>query len=304
MMIVFMEESIVDHLNVLIPLLNTIFIEDDEQKDCKAKVASILRLCGRYSPASAFEPICLGIINLKLTENEELAICGLSTFRHLTEGFLEALPPREGFINKFDLLKSIFAHMGAAEFLDHLTKPMLTPFAEFFELVFRKVTDVATKSESGELFAVYKSQIVKIALTAISIPIFLLVTDQLTELNFRLVKSCIDNSSKLKTDKDAEPYLKIIKTLTREDPKVLLSEIYSINPSEVGRPSNDILVISSLMNYYLIEQDSEGFLDAALIFESAAKEKETMAKLILNLNCYCSFFVHLLDLDQRTDCRG
>ena len=86
-----MEETIVDHLNVLIPILNNIFIEGDEQIEIKEKAKSILRLIGRFSPASAFEPICSSIINMKITDNEEIAINGLTTFKCIIEGYLEAL---------------------------------------------------------------------------------------------------------------------------------------------------------------------------------------------------------------------
>ena len=286
-----MEEAIVDHLNIMIPTLNGIFIEDDEQKECKKKAASILRLCGRFSPASSFEPICVAIINLKTTENEDLSICGLTTYRHLIEGYLEALPAGEGLLNKSELIQRALKTMGSSDFLDYIIKPMLTPFAEFFECIFSHLNKIATENEKEDFFTNYRPQIVKIALTAISIPVFLLVTDNVPEVNFRLIKSCIDNTAKLKTDKDAQPYLEILDQMRQKDPQVLLNEIYAINTSKVAKSSNDLLAICSLMNYYLFEHESYGFLDAGIIFECAVKEKETLSKLVLNMNSYCSFYV-------------
>ena len=248
MMIVFLEEAIVDHLNVLIPILNAIFIEDDDQKDCKIKAANILKLCGRFAPAATFEPICLSIVNLKTTENEDLAICGFTTFKNLVDGYLEALPAREGMLNKLCLVQSVFKNMGTIDSLDHLTKPMLTPFAEFFGLLFDRLNRQATTRELEEVFGMFKSQITRISLTATSIPVFLLVTDHTPELNFRQVKSCIDNTAKLKTDPDAKPFLEALSKLRADDPHALLGEVYAINPTSVARGSNDLLAIVSLMN--------------------------------------------------------
>lgn len=302
-MIVYLEEFVVDHLNVLIPILNAIFIEDDEQNNCKAKAASILRLCGRFSPASSFEPICEAIVNLKTTENEDLAVCGFTTFKHLLEGYLESLPPREGMLNKLPLIENLLKNMGTGEFLDHLTKPMLNPFSELFGLVFDRFSKQALSNELEDTFKHYRPQITRVSLTALSIPIFLMVMDHVPELNFRLIKSCIDNTAKLKTDPDARPFLEALGKISSEDPHILLGEIYAINAAAVARASNDLLVIVSLMNYFLLEQQAYPFFDAALVFETAAKNKSTVAKLVLNLHCYCSFFVSSNKEGQRADRR-
>lgn len=293
-MVIFLEESIVDHLNVLIPILNLIFIEDDEQKHCKEKAASILKLCGRFSPAASFEPICLSIINQKTTENEDLAICGFSTFKYLIEGYLEALPAREGLLNKISLVQSLFSGLGTQEFLDNITKPMLNSFAELFGLVFQKMNSTALPTEIEDIFKNHKSQIIRLALTAISIPVYLMVIDYTPELNFRLLKSCIDNTAKLKTDPDAKPFLDVLSKLKEKDSNCLLGEIYAINPSTVARGSNDLLVTIALMNYFILSQEAYPFFDAALVYESAAKEKVTLSKLVLNLSCYFSFYVNSL----------
>lgn len=291
MMLVFLEEVIVDHLNILIPVLNSIFMEDDEQKHCKEKAASILRLCGRFSPSATFEPICMSIINQKTTENEDLAVCGLTTFKHLIDGHLEALPAREGLLNKITLVQQLFGSLGTPEFLDHITKPMLNSYAELLGLIFDRINKQGLSTEVQEIFKTYKSAITRLSLTALSIPVYLMFTDVVPELNFRLVKSCIDNTAKLKTDPDARPFMDALARLKADDPHALLGEVYSIIPATVARGSNDLLVIVSLMNYYILEQEAYPFLDAAMVFESSVKEKVPLSKLVLNLHCYFSFFV-------------
>lgn len=291
MMVVFMEESIVDHINLQIPILNAIFIEGDEQKELKEKAKSILRLMGRYSPASAFEPICSSIINMKLTDNEELAICGISTYKYLLEGYLEALPAGEGLLDKADLLKKTIKDLGSPDFLDQLTKYMLNPFAELFELVFSKIAEVALPEERKVFLHEYQSQTIRISLTALSIPIFMLVSDSTVEVNFKLIKSSIENTAKLTKDIDAKYYLQTIAKLVEADSYALINEINAINGARVARSSNDMLIICSVVNYCLLTKDPEGFQDAMIVFEGAAKQKETMAKLAINMNSYLNFYV-------------
>lgn len=290
-MVVFLEESIVDHLNVLIPILNGIFMEDDEQKNCKEKAASILKLCGRFSPGQSFEPICLSIINLQTTENEDLAVCGLRTFRHLLDGYLEALPAGEGLLNKANLVDKVLCRLGEPEFLDHLSKASLNSFAELGGLLLTRICQQATAAEQRDVFEGRKSHVTRLCLTALAIPVYLLATDTVPELNFRLVKSCIDNTVKLSTDPDAQPYLKALSRLEQGDSRMLLGEIYSIDPATVSRASNSLLIIVSLMNYYAWRVQPDDFLDTGIVFETAAKDKPPLAKLILNLHCYFSFFV-------------
>lgn len=291
MMVVFMEDGIVDHLNLMIPILNGIFIEDSEQKELKERAKNILRLMGRYSPASVFEPICSSIINMKITENEELAICGLSTFKYLIEGYLEALPAGEGLLDKAELLKQSIKNLGSADYLDQLTKYMANPFSELFELIFSKIEEVALPEERRQILTELKPQTVRIALTALSIPIFMLISDNTVDVNFKLIKLSISNTAKLRVDPEAKYFLQTVERLLEEDDLALLNEINSINGTKVSRSSNDMLIICSVANYYLFKQEDAGFKDSMMIFEGAAKEKETMAKLVINLNSYFNFYV-------------
>lgn len=291
-MIVFMEESIVEHMHMLIPVLNAVFIEDDTQKQLKDKAKSILQLMGRFAPASAFAPICMSIINMKLTDNEELAVCGLSTYKHLLAGYLEALPSGEGLLDKADLVKSTIKDLGAPAYLDQLTKYMLNPFSELFELLFTKISELGSNSDQSTILTEYRSESVRICLTALSIPIFMLTSDNSVEVNFKLIKSSIENTAKLTYDKDAEYYLKIVKSMIDSESTALIDVVNAVDGSKVGRSSNDMTIICSTVNYCMMVNDIDNFEHAVMVFEGMAKQKDTMAKLVINMNSYMNFYVN------------
>lgn len=291
MMMVFVEDGVIDHLNTLIPVLNGILIEDDEQKECKEKTKSILRLIGRYCPANAFESICLSIINMQITESEESAINGLTTYRCLLEGHLEALPPGEGLMNKIEVVHRTFNNLGNSEFLSSLTKYMLTPFSELFVHLFTVIESRASEKEREDIYNTYKREIVRISLTALSIPMFFLVTDNLPEMNYKLIKNTIDKSSKLRRDEEGKCYIDILDKMVSKWEWALIEEVRPENHSNVNRNSNDTLVICALVNYYMINQNARFFGESIFLFESIASDKETFTKLVINMNSYINFYV-------------
>lgn len=303
LMIVCLEESIVDHLNVEIPIINAIFMETDDHRELKDKAKNILRLIGRYSPASAFEGICLSIIEMKSTDNEELAICGLTTFRYILEGHLEALPPGEGLLDKRAIIEKTIAALGSREYLDGITKHMLAPFTGLFELVFGKIVETASNDERAALSAKCQSKMVRIAMTALSMPIFLLVTDDSVDINYKLVKASITNTARLADDADAKYFLRLVETLVAEDYYVLVNELNEVDSRLVSRSSNDMLMLCSTLNYYLFKQAADSFQDTVMIFECAAKQKDTMAKLFINITCYINFYVLSVHPGKRTSRR-
>ena len=221
-MLAFAEEGVVDHLNDLLPTLNSLLAEGEENKPLNLKVKNILKLIGRYSPATSFEPIVLSIINMKLTENEETAIQGLTTYKYLLEGYFEALPPKEGLLRKATAVRTALSTLGSEEYLDQLTKYMIQPFAELFEAVMKVVATKASPKERSSLLEEFKSQTTKVSLCALTIPIFMLVTDNSIEVNFKLIKSSIEGTSKLPTDSDAKYYLALIDKISADDRSTLL----------------------------------------------------------------------------------
>ena len=302
-MLVFVEEGVVDHLNTLLPVLNAIFIEDEEQAACKEKTKSILRLIGRFSPATAFEPICLSIINMQITDSEETAINGLTTYRCLLEGHLEALPENQGLLNKRAVVEKVFAELGREEFLATLTKYMLNPFSELFVSLFTWLKRKALPNELEQLQAEFRAQITRISLTALSIPVFLLVTDNAPEMNYKLVKSTIEKSTRLLEDEDAKCYFEILDGLVAKDGFSLIEVARPENPAAVNRNSNETLACCALLNYYLIKRDPVMFGHVVYLFEHIAGDKETFSKVVINLTSYLHFYVSSTHSDQRSCAR-
>lgn len=296
----FVEEGVVDHLNTLIPILNAIFIEDEEQAACKEKVKSILRLIGRFSPATAFEPICLSIINMQITDSEETSINALTTYRCLLEGHLEALPDNQGLLNKRAVVEKVFAELGREAFLATLTKYMLNPFSELFVSLFTWLKRKALPRELEQLQADYRAEITRISLTALSIPVFLLITDNAPEMNYKLVKSTIEKSARLLEDEDAKCYFETLEGLVAKDEFSLIDVARPENPTAVNRNSNETLACCALLNYYLIKRDPGKFGHVLYLFEHIAADKETFSKVIINLTSYLHFYVLSAHPDQRS----
>lgn len=291
MMMVFVEEGVVDNLNALIPVLNNIFLEGDDQKACKDKVRSILRLIGRFAPANAFLPICYSIIDLKITDNEENSINGLITLQHVLEGYFEALPPNEGLLNKKETMVKVLEKICAPDYLEVLTKYMLPKYADLLSFLFDTIHKVALPEEQRDLISSFKPNLTQSALVTLSMPIFSLVNDSTVELNYRLIKNCIQNTSQLEQDQQAKPIMKMLEILSKQDPLELFDLVNVSNPAATGRSSAAALAMISLMNYYMLKGLSEPFRDCLAVLELIAVGKDTFHKCIINLNSYITFFV-------------
>lgn len=290
---VFVEESITDHLDYLIPILNGIFMETDEQKEIKEKVKSILRLIGRYTSPTAFEPICSNIIDLKTTDNEELAICGLTTFKCVLEGYFEALPPEEGLLDKAALVKKLLGKLGGNEFLSSVTKYMITSYSELIKTILEFVYSKAHTSEKEEIFKEFRGNIVRAALTSLSIPLFILLTDNSPELNYKLIKNSIEKWSKIGKDAEAQWFLQFLDEAQKTDFQGLINEIRPEDASVVSQNSNDLLVNCTLACFFLLRGNHEGYKESMKIYEAIAVEKETFMKTTINLNSFMNFYVCL-----------
>lgn len=294
MMLVFCEEGVVDNLNALIPVLNNIFLEGDEQKACKEKVQSILRLIGRFSPSKAFLPICFSIVDLKITDNEESSVNGLNTLQYILEGYFEALPPGEGLLDKKKAIIEVLEKVTAPEYLEILTKYMLPKYADLLSFLFNTLQQTATPAEQQEIYAQFKKNLTQSALVTLSMPIFSLVNDTSVDLNYKLIKNCIENTSQLEQDKQAGPILSMLAVLSKDDPLDLFDLVNISNPASVARSSAAALAMVSLSNYYLLKKLSDPFRDTLAVIELMAVGKETFNKTIINLNSYFTFFVEFL----------
>lgn len=293
-MVVLLEEAVVDSADGLIPLLTNILLETDEQKEAKDISKRILKLMGRYTPASAFLPISLNVISLKLSDNEDTSIAGLVAFRSILEGYFEALPSGEGLLDKADLVKSLFEKLGSKEYLEQLTKYMITPFSQLFVVILETIVKKALDYDQKTILKQFQPQIVRICLTALSIPIYLLVNDSTVEINFKLIKSSIQNTSKLADDTEAKYYLGVLNRIEKQDSKAIITELSKIPTENIGQGSNDVLITESLLNYALFNKDTEAFSSAISLLEARISGKETFTKTIINLNSYLNFYVKLL----------
>lgn len=193
-MLVYMEESCTDHLNALIPVLANILLEDDEQKEIKLKVHDCLQLIGRFAPLSVFEPICKSVANLEITTNVGNSISGLVAFKCIATGYFEALPAGEGLLNKYDLVHSLLETFGTEDYLNKIDRSLLPPLSSLFRLVFDTLLKKAKPSETAKAIEDHTSAVLRLSLSCISMPIYLIINDTTPEINYKQIKSSIKHT--------------------------------------------------------------------------------------------------------------
>lgn len=193
-MLVYMEESCTDHLNALIPVLANILLEDEEQAEIKIKVYDCLRLIGRFAPQSAFEPICKSVANLEITTNERNSVSGLVAFKCITAGYFEALPKDEGLLDKYNLVHSLLETFGTEEYLNKIDRSLLPPLSALFKVVFDVLLKQAKASEVAKAIEDHTSAVLRLSLSCISMPIYLIINDTAPEINYKQIKSSIKHT--------------------------------------------------------------------------------------------------------------
>lgn len=102
-MIIYVEESIVEHLNMVVPVMLRIYQSSETDKltvELKAKISSCLRLIGRFCPFASFNEILEKSLNSEVSQNEGTLLASLIGYKNLIHGFLEALPEGDGFLDK------------------------------------------------------------------------------------------------------------------------------------------------------------------------------------------------------------
>jgi hypothetical protein len=290
-MLVFLEENVIDYCDSLIPILTAILLEGEEQAEAKKVTLRILKLIGRFVPGKTFIEICMNVSGLKLSDNEDTAVAGLTGFKAILEGYFEALPPNEGLLDKSETIKTLIQKLGDKEYLSRITKEMILPYARLFHSVLESIWTKAQPKELASILNPLEEQIVRICLTSLSVPLYLLSTDTVPEMNFKQIKNSIHQTTQLPTDPDAKYFLGVLSKMREETPYVLTDQINAINSTSVGSGGNDILITESLINYYLLIGNAEGFVDTLGKFETMVMNKETFTKTVLNFNSYLSFYV-------------
>lgn len=106
-MLIYVEENIVEYLNMVVPIMIKIYSQDRiEQKNDKltqqleAKIGSCLHLIGRFCPFTSFNEILEKELSSEASKDETSLLAALIGYRHLISGFLEALPEKDGFLDK------------------------------------------------------------------------------------------------------------------------------------------------------------------------------------------------------------
>lgn len=122
---------------------------DDEEfsKEAKNEINECFRLIGRFCSFSSFAVLIKKYLNFEISQKEGTLVNALTGYAKIIEGYLEALPEGDGFLDKKSSIVDIVKTLGSERWMNNLSRYTLPKFKNMFENILKIVNLKAKQQE-------------------------------------------------------------------------------------------------------------------------------------------------------------